>query len=348
MQRERILSAQREGKEQDDFVLPNEEELKTQAAKGKKKAPVLFQALARCIGKRWKALPKDKVEEYETRAKGEMTSYRAKMDEYQQAVVLKSIDESEKLKNSRRKEMEEAQNRQSADKTSGPISDDATAHMMAGGAMNPQFAGMSAYGSSGMPFPAPGFTGFPMMQYPQSAMGTNGFFQTGAMDPTGSFAPGTFGNGMDPSYFGAMPSTMMAAQTGMYQQMQAQIQAQGYPGMANFPQASYMQGQLQSPGMTTSHMPESAPPSTNAVSYAETGGAHQGDPMMGQVPSAMQGHTMQGMLSANMGTSIEQRQKSHEHGLHEKQDEEEDPNNSSSDAGWNGTDESPAPAPDGM
>eukprot|EP00522_Entomoneis_paludosa_P015289 CAMPEP_0172460288 /NCGR_PEP_ID=MMETSP1065-20121228/36279_1 /TAXON_ID=265537 /ORGANISM="Amphiprora paludosa, Strain CCMP125" /LENGTH=415 /DNA_ID=CAMNT_0013215271 /DNA_START=314 /DNA_END=1561 /DNA_ORIENTATION=- len=95
-ERELILENQREGISQPDFVFPGKEELERQAATGKKKAPVLFQALARCIGQRWRALPRERVREFEEQAKIEMEAYRKKMAEYQQTVVQKAIEENER------------------------------------------------------------------------------------------------------------------------------------------------------------------------------------------------------------------------------------------------------------
>mmetsp|Transcript_6988 Transcript_6988/g.19603 ORF Transcript_6988/g.19603 Transcript_6988/m.19603 type:complete len:104 (+) Transcript_6988:629-940(+) len=51
----------------------------------------MFQALARCIGKRWKALPQEKRTKYEAQAKEEMKTYREKMDEYQQQVIRNTM-----------------------------------------------------------------------------------------------------------------------------------------------------------------------------------------------------------------------------------------------------------------
>mmetsp|Transcript_31880 Transcript_31880/g.66528 ORF Transcript_31880/g.66528 Transcript_31880/m.66528 type:complete len:408 (-) Transcript_31880:79-1302(-) len=252
-ERERILSAQREGKEQDDFIFPTEEDHQKQAAQGKKKAPVLFQALARCIGKRWKALPKDKVAEYEGRAKTEMKAYREKMDEYQQAVVLKSIDESEKLKKSREKQAladEAAEGERGAD-DGGP----GMIGSAAGQPMNPHFhpganLGQFPGAPGGMAFgPGASLGALQMMQqYPHAA--ANGFFQTGfpgPMDPSGSFNPAAAqyaASGMDPSFFApGGPGANMLGGGGMYQ-FSPQMQQGFAPGMHNFPQ-SFFQGQPQ-------------------------------------------------------------------------------------------------------
>mmetsp|Transcript_6876 Transcript_6876/g.19225 ORF Transcript_6876/g.19225 Transcript_6876/m.19225 type:complete len:423 (+) Transcript_6876:349-1617(+) len=90
-----ILENQKKGVAQPDFVFPTEEELKQQVAAGKKKAPKLFQALARCIGQRWRNLPRARVQEYDARAKLEMAAYRQKMAEYQETVVEKNIGDNE-------------------------------------------------------------------------------------------------------------------------------------------------------------------------------------------------------------------------------------------------------------
>mmetsp|Transcript_11480 Transcript_11480/g.25615 ORF Transcript_11480/g.25615 Transcript_11480/m.25615 type:complete len:368 (+) Transcript_11480:71-1174(+) len=275
-ERERILSSQREGKEQEDFVFPSEEELTKQAEKGKKKAPVLFQALARCIGKRWKALPKDRVKEYEGRAKAEMAAYRSKMDEYQQSVVLKSIDESEKLKKSGKKQAQGGEGVDSPDKAGG---EDVSPHLAAAMAGNPQLAasgfpfasagGMGAFG------PGAGLAGLQMMQYQQAAA-ANGFFQQpmpGAMDPSTPYNPATAAQ-FDPSYFGA--PGMMAAN--MYQ-FPPQMQQGFAAGMPNFAQP-YLQGQHQAPG----------PGGENA----QYGGLHQQQLGAGQPAAAAPGQMQPG------------------------------------------------------
>lgn len=97
-ERERILSAQREGIEQDDFILPTEEEAERQKQQGKKRAPVLFQALARCVGKRWSAVREEDKKKYEAQAEEEMKKYRIKMEDYQQNIVMNTMAQSAKQK----------------------------------------------------------------------------------------------------------------------------------------------------------------------------------------------------------------------------------------------------------
>ena len=97
-ERERILSAQRQGVEQPDFILPSEEEAERQKQVGKKRAPILFQALARCVGKRWGGLDAEAKKKYEVQAEEEMKKYRVRMEEYQQNIVMNTMAQSAKQK----------------------------------------------------------------------------------------------------------------------------------------------------------------------------------------------------------------------------------------------------------
>ena len=100
-ERERILSAQRQGVEQPDFIFPSEEEAERQKQVGKKRAPILFQALARCVGKRWGGLDAEAKKKYEVQAEEEMKKYRVRMEEYQQNIVMNTMAQSAKQKRKR-------------------------------------------------------------------------------------------------------------------------------------------------------------------------------------------------------------------------------------------------------
>ena len=209
-ERERILSAQRQGIEQDDFILPTEEEAERQKQQGKKKAPVLFQALARCVGKRWSALNETEKKKYEAQAEEEMKKYRVKMEEYQQNIVMNTMAQSAKQKRKK-------------DKTGGELSDDlspsrttkkqATAEVNVKTDPTQGSNSLSSQGIDGIrlgaapPLTANAATGMTLQQPPGGGVaGIPGLPQMASMphqlQPTG-FLPtglgGTGGTSMDPN-----------------------------------------------------------------------------------------------------------------------------------------------------
>ena len=90
-EKRRILDRQQKGLELPDFdaleaacAKQSSETNENPSAESKKKkvAPVLFQALAKYIGARWRALSEDERKSFKEQAKDELKRYRQKMKEY--------------------------------------------------------------------------------------------------------------------------------------------------------------------------------------------------------------------------------------------------------------------------